>query len=110
VWTLTRKRSEAAFSLLVGLASAAIVLWGDQAGARLWVWHYLRWVSWPVRCGLALAILAVSLPAVQALLIRAWERLISARIDVGTRELGVDEALGLNCAWYADILLTLTSD
>jgi hypothetical protein len=34
----------------------------------------------------------------------------SARIDVGTRELGVDEALGLNCAWYADILLTLTSD
>lgn len=34
----------------------------------------------------------------------------SARIDVGSRELGVDEALGLNCAWYADILLTLTSD
>jgi hypothetical protein len=32
----------------------------------------------------------------------------SARIDVGTRDLVVDEALGLNCAWYADILLTLT--
>lgn len=32
----------------------------------------------------------------------------SARIDVGTRDLGLDEALGLNCAWYADILLTLT--
>ncbi len=32
----------------------------------------------------------------------------SAVIDVGTRDLNVDEALGLNCAWYADILLTLT--
>lgn len=33
----------------------------------------------------------------------------SARIDVGTRDLEMDEALGLNCAWYADILLTLTA-
>lgn len=32
----------------------------------------------------------------------------SARIDIGTRDLKVDEALGLNCAWYADILLKLT--
>lgn len=32
----------------------------------------------------------------------------SARLDVGTRDLQLDEALGLNCAWYADILLTLT--
>ncbi len=32
----------------------------------------------------------------------------SARLDVGTREANEDEALGLNCAWYADILLTLT--
>lgn len=32
----------------------------------------------------------------------------SARIDAGTRDRAVDEALGLNCAWYADILLTLT--
>ncbi|MEJ2653577.1 MAG: serine protease, partial [Gammaproteobacteria bacterium] len=32
----------------------------------------------------------------------------SARLDVGTRDLQIDEALGLNCAWYADILLTLT--
>ena len=32
----------------------------------------------------------------------------SARFDVGTRDLKLDEALGLNCAWYADILLTLT--
>jgi S1-C subfamily serine protease len=32
----------------------------------------------------------------------------SSRLDVGTRELHVDEALGLNCAWYADILLALT--
>jgi hypothetical protein len=31
----------------------------------------------------------------------------SARLDV-TRDLKLDEALGLNCAWYADILLTLT--
>lgn len=32
----------------------------------------------------------------------------SSRLDVGTRDLEFDEALGLNCAWYADILLTLT--
>ena len=32
----------------------------------------------------------------------------SSRLDVGTRDLALDEALGLNCAWYADILLTLT--
>jgi S1-C subfamily serine protease len=32
----------------------------------------------------------------------------SARLDVGTRDLKLDEALGLNCAWYANILLTLT--
>ena len=32
----------------------------------------------------------------------------SARMDVGTRDLKLDEALGLNCAWYADILMTLT--
>ncbi len=32
----------------------------------------------------------------------------SSRLDVGTRDLMQDEALGLNCAWYADILLTLT--
>jgi len=32
----------------------------------------------------------------------------SARLDVGSRDTQVDEALGLNCAWYADILLTLT--
>jgi S1-C subfamily serine protease len=32
----------------------------------------------------------------------------SARLDVVPRDLEVDEALGLNCAWYADILLTLT--
>jgi hypothetical protein len=32
----------------------------------------------------------------------------SARLDAGTRDVELDEALGLNCAWYADILLTLT--
>jgi hypothetical protein len=31
----------------------------------------------------------------------------AARLDV-TRDLDQDEALGLNCAWYADIILTLT--
>ena len=34
----------------------------------------------------------------------------SARLDMETRDLKLDEALGLNCAWYADILLTLTAD
>ncbi|MBU0601306.1 MAG: serine protease [Gammaproteobacteria bacterium] len=34
----------------------------------------------------------------------------SARLDVGTRDRKIDEALGLNCAWYADILMTLTAD
>jgi hypothetical protein len=31
----------------------------------------------------------------------------SARLDVGTRDMKLDEALGLNSAWYADILLAL---
>jgi hypothetical protein len=34
----------------------------------------------------------------------------SARFDIGTRDLELDEALGLNCAWYADILLILTDN
>ena len=33
----------------------------------------------------------------------------SARMDVGDRDLVLDEALGLNCVWYADILMTLTA-
>lgn len=32
----------------------------------------------------------------------------SSRMDMGTRDVNLDEALGLNCAWYADILQTLT--
>ncbi|HEX5371925.1 MAG TPA: serine protease [Aquabacterium sp.] len=32
----------------------------------------------------------------------------SARMDMGSRDLQQDESLGLNCAWYADILMTLT--
>ena len=32
----------------------------------------------------------------------------SARLEAETRNLELDEVLGLNCAWYADILLTLT--
>ena len=33
----------------------------------------------------------------------------SARLDAGGRDAEVDEALGLNCAWYADILMTLSA-
>lgn len=33
----------------------------------------------------------------------------SARLDLGSRDVNLDEALGLNCAWYADILLALTT-
>ncbi len=33
----------------------------------------------------------------------------SSSFDVGTRNLQIDESLGLNSAWYADILMTLTS-
>ena len=33
----------------------------------------------------------------------------SARMDMHDRDDSQDEALGLNCAWYADILLTLTA-
>jgi Trypsin-like peptidase domain len=32
----------------------------------------------------------------------------SSRMDMGNRDLVLDESLGLNCAWYADILMTLT--
>lgn len=34
----------------------------------------------------------------------------SARLDVGMRDLQLDEALGLNCAWYADALGPLSDD
>lgn len=33
----------------------------------------------------------------------------SSRMDMGGRDLLQDESLGLNCAWYADILTTLTT-
>lgn len=32
----------------------------------------------------------------------------STRMDMRTRDLAIDESLGLNCVWYADILGTLT--
>lgn len=32
----------------------------------------------------------------------------SSRLDMASRDLAADEALGLNCAWYADILDVLT--
>jgi hypothetical protein len=34
----------------------------------------------------------------------------SARLDLGTRDLKLDEALGLNCTWFADVLIPLTED
>jgi len=33
----------------------------------------------------------------------------SARMDMGGRDLVADESLGLNCAWYADVLMMLTA-
>jgi hypothetical protein len=30
-------------------------------------------------------------------------------MDITSRDQRLDESLGLNCAWYADILLTLTA-
>lgn len=40
----------------------------------------------------------------------AWRLLgiHSGRLDMVGREVELDESLGLNCAWFADILLTLT--
>ena len=34
----------------------------------------------------------------------------SARMDMGGRDRMADESLGLNCAWYADVLMALTAD
>jgi Trypsin-like peptidase domain len=34
----------------------------------------------------------------------------ATRLDVSDRDLDQDERLNLNCAWYADVLLTLTED
>jgi hypothetical protein len=40
---------------------------------------------------------------------RSWQLLgiHSTRMDMRTRDLLADESLGLNCAWYADVLTTL---
>lgn len=32
----------------------------------------------------------------------------SSRMDMSGRDAALDESLGLNCAWYADVLMTLT--
>jgi hypothetical protein len=34
----------------------------------------------------------------------------AARMDVSNRDSNEDERLNLNCAWYADVLLTLTEE
>lgn len=43
---------------------------------------------------------------------RSWQLLgvHSTRMDMRSRDRNEDESLGLNCAWYADVLLTLTAD
>ena len=33
----------------------------------------------------------------------------SSRLDMSNRHLQEDESLGLNCAWYADALMTITA-
>lgn len=33
----------------------------------------------------------------------------SSRMDMATRDAAMDESLGLNCAWYADVLMALTA-
>ena len=33
----------------------------------------------------------------------------SSRMDMASRDAAHDESLGLNCAWYADVLMTLTA-
>lgn len=40
----------------------------------------------------------------------AWQLLgvHSTRMDMRSRDLAEDESLGLNCVWYADVLMTLT--
>jgi hypothetical protein len=32
----------------------------------------------------------------------------AARLDMKTRDIELDESLGLNCVWYADMLMTLS--
>jgi S1-C subfamily serine protease len=34
----------------------------------------------------------------------------ASRMDMGTRDVEQDETLGLNCAWYSDILMALSED
>lgn len=42
---------------------------------------------------------------------QAWQLLgvHSTRMDMRSRDLAEDESLGLNCVWYADVLMTLTN-
>ena len=34
----------------------------------------------------------------------------ATRMDVSNRDINEDERLNLNCAWYANVLLTLTEE
>jgi hypothetical protein len=47
-------------------------------------------------------------PAIDAQLPWTLLGVHSARMDMSGRDLQLDEELGLNCSWYADILFTLT--
>ncbi len=42
--------------------------------------------------------------------LQSWQLLgvHSTRMDMRTRDLAIDETLGLNCAWYTDVLMVLT--
>ena len=60
-------------------------------------------------CGTSGAPVVMHSPSTDAQL--PWKLLgvHSARMDMGSRDLQLDESLGLNCAWYADILPALTT-
>jgi Trypsin-like peptidase domain len=57
-------------------------------------------------------VVARSTAAVSGRGVLAWRLLgvHAARVDVDNRDEQQDERLDLNCAWYADIILTLTED
>jgi hypothetical protein len=46
----------------------------------------------------------VSAPAINYFLLGVH----SSRFDVESRDAAIDEALGLNCAWYAEVLINMT--
>lgn len=49
------------------------------------------------------------LPVVRQASIASSYGVHSSGMDMATRDTAQDESLGLNCAWYADVLMTLTA-